>query len=112
MHIYIYIYTHTFPSSPFTPYLKQKNPNPPTPTGSPAELFETQDRSAEEAGRKKSSSLKLRGSKARASMSDRWGKVSGIRDLQIMGPPKDVGIVMGSLAYRGSPLLEVPWNHP
>ncbi|CAL1140216.1 unnamed protein product [Cladocopium goreaui] len=32
-----------------------------------------QDRSAEEAGRKKSSSLKLRGSKARASMSDRRG---------------------------------------
>lgn len=35
-----------------------------------------QDRSAEEAGRKKSSSLKLRGSKARASMSDRAGSIS------------------------------------
>lgn len=36
----------------------------------------SQDRSAEEAGRKKSSSLKLRGSKARASMSDRAGSIS------------------------------------
>ncbi|CAE7831418.1 ODA11 [Symbiodinium sp. CCMP2592] len=35
-----------------------------------------QDRSADEAGRKKSSSLKLRGSKARASMSGRAGSIS------------------------------------